>query len=133
MDAMLESLKTGGLGGRRQSLRKNRKNIWLTKFIKLNMPDNAFFGNNNVYIGEYGVPENQYSASQISAVMSNTVNAGVAESCPYIIYWQLYDNELVNPAAPLPVTSNYDVRGFWLIRPDGSQSAHYNYLYNLCN
>lgn len=103
------------------------------KFIKLNMPDNSFFGNNNVYIGEYGAPENQYSATQISAIMSNTVNAGVAEACPYIIYWQLYDNELVNPTTTLPVTNNSDVRGFWLIRPDGSQSPHYNYLYSLCN
>ncbi|MCK5775799.1 MAG: hypothetical protein KAH25_06480, partial [Bacteroidales bacterium] len=76
------------------------------QFIKENMPDSDAFGDDNVYIGEYGVPENSYTASQIEAVMTNTVEVGLDANCPYIIYWQLYDNELVDPDTPLPVTSN---------------------------
>lgn len=97
-------------------------------YIKQNMPDSAAFGNDNVYLGEYGVPENEYSDGQIDWVMNNTVNTGLEKDCPYIIYWQLYDNEVVTPGTPLPVTSNSDVRGFWLIKPDGTKSRHYDYL-----
>ena len=98
------------------------------QYIKTMMPDSESYGNNNVYIGEYGVPENNYTQPQIQAVMQNTVDVGLAENCPYIIYWQLYDNELVNQSTPLPVTSNTDVRGFWLKKPDGTTSWHYSYL-----
>lgn len=98
------------------------------QFIKDNMPDSEAFGNDNVYIGEYGVPENSYTPLQIESVMKNTVEVGLDANCPYIIYWQLYDNELVDANTPLPVTSNAQVRGFWLIKPDGTSSWHYNYL-----
>jgi len=35
------------------------------KYIKLMMPDSAAFGNDNVYLGEYGIPENNYTSTQI--------------------------------------------------------------------
>ena len=102
------------------------------EFIKKQMPDSKAFGNNNVYLGEYGVPENHYTSKQIEDVMTNTVEVGLEQKCPYIIYWQLYCNELKNPDAKLPVTSNDDMRGFWLIKPDGTKSWHYNYLKEMC-
>ena len=99
------------------------------QYIKLMMPDSAAFGNDNVYLGEYGIPENDFSPSQVEIVMTNTVTIGLEENCPYIIYWQLYDNELKGDPLPIPpVTSNSDVRGFWLIKPDGTKSWHYHYL-----
>ncbi len=103
------------------------------EYIKRNMPDSKAFGNDNVYLGEYGVPENNYTAKQIEDVMTNTVETGIEEKCPYIIYWQLYCNELKDPNTKLPVTSNDDMRGFWLIKPDGTKSWHYNYLKEMCN
>ena len=102
-------------------------------YIKRMMPDSESFGNDNVYLGEYGVPENHYSAAQIEAVMKNTVEVGLDEKCPYIIYWQLYCNELKNPDAKLPVKLNEDMRGFWLVKPDGTKSWHYDYLKEMCN
>ena len=103
------------------------------QFIKDNMPDSEAFGNDNVYIGEYGVPENYYTPIQIEAVMTNTVEVGLDANCPYIIYWQLYDNELQDPNTPLPVSSNDKVKGFWLIKPDGTRSWHYDYLKEMCS
>ena len=97
-------------------------------FIKAQMPDSEAFGNDNVYLGEFGIPENNFTAAQVEAVMKNTVEAGLAKKCPYIIYWQLYCNELKNQEAKVPVKSNADMRGFWLIRPDGTKSWHYHYL-----
>ncbi len=102
-------------------------------YIKRMMPDSEAFGNDNVYIGEYGVPENHYTQAQIEAVMKNTVEVGLNANCPYIIYWQLYCNELKNTEATLPVQLNEDMRGFWLIKPDGTKSWHYNYLKEMCN
>ena len=98
------------------------------QYIKQHMPDSAAFGDNNVYLGEYGIPENNYTPEQIETVMTNTVTTGLVEKCPYIIYWQLYDNEIINTNAALPITSNDDVRGFWLVKPDGTKSWHYDYL-----
>ena len=98
------------------------------KYIKKNMPDSAVFGNNNVYLGEYGIPENNYTPEQVETVMTNTVTIGLEENCPYIIYWQLYDNEISNTNAIPPIKLNSDLRGFWLIKPDGAKSWHYDYL-----
>ena len=98
------------------------------RYIKKNMPDSEAFGDNNVYLGEFGVPENDYTPKQIKTVMKNTVTTGLKENCPYIIYWQLYDNEISNTNAIPPIKLNGDLRGFWLVKPDGSKSWHYDYL-----
>lgn len=98
------------------------------KYIKANMPDSEVFGNDNVYIGEFGIPENEYTTQQIEDVMTNTVEVALDENCPYIVYWQLYCNEFKNAEAVTPAKSNKDMRGFWLIRPDGSKSWYYDYF-----
>jgi hypothetical protein len=51
--------------------------------------------------------------------------------CFYIVYWQLYCNELEDRKQLLPVHSNDAVRGFWLIRPDGSKAWAWEYFYGL--
>lgn len=98
------------------------------RYIKENMPDSEAFGDDNVYIGEFGIPSNYYTPLQVQAVIENTVETALEENCPYIIYWQLYDNEIKNPEAILPLTSNDDAKGYWLIKPDGTRSWHYDYL-----
>ncbi len=117
-----ESCLNPALTGDSEALRR------AMQYIKLMMPDSAAFGSDNVYLGEYGIPGNEFTPAQVETVMTNTVTIGLEENSPYIIYWQLYDNELVNQGTPLPVTSNSDVRGFWLIKPDGTKSWHYDYL-----
>ena len=54
----------------------------------------------------------------------NVVDTSLDWGCPYVVYWQLYCNE----AKHQPVHSNADVRGFWLVRPDGSRSWAWDYL-----
>ena len=98
------------------------------QYIKQHMPDSAAFGSDNVYLGEFGIPENNYSPEQVETVMTNTVTIGLEENCPYIIYWQLYDNEILNTNSSPPITCNSDMRGFWLVKPDGTKSWHYSYL-----
>jgi len=64
-------------------------------FIAANAPDSADFGNRNVYLGEFGMPENMYS--------------------------------LVGATHASPV----QVRGFWLIRPDGTKAWTWDYFHGL--
>jgi len=100
-------------------------------FIAKNTPDSPDFGNKNVYMGEYGMPENNYSAEQVQKAIPNAVQTALEWRCPYIVYWQLYCNELKKGTPP--IKNNDDVRGFWLIRPDGSKAWTWDYFYQLLN
>lgn len=102
-------------------------------FIAAHAPDSPDFGNRNVYLGEFGMPENSYSLEQIQTAIRNAVQTGLDWGCPYIVYWQLYCNELKDPNAKPPVKSNDAVRGFWLIRPDGTKSWVWDYFHGLLN
>ena len=90
-------------------------------------PDSRAFGAKNVYVGEYGIPENDFPPDQVRAVIRDNTETALAFGCPYIIYWQVYDNE----ARRSPVKTNTDCRGFWLIRPDGSKSWAWDYFEGL--
>ena len=100
-------------------------------FIAAHTPDSPDFGDRNVYIGEFGMPESGYSLDQIRTAIPNAVRTGLDWGCPYVVYWQLYCNELKDPNAKPPVTSNDAVRGFWLIRPDGTKSWLWDYFHDL--
>jgi hypothetical protein len=100
-------------------------------FIAANAPDSPAFGSRNVYLGEFGMPENNYSLAQVQTAIPNAVQTGLKWGCPYIIYWQLYCNELKDASIKPPVKSNDAVRGFWLIRPDGTKSWVWDYFHGL--
>ena len=100
-------------------------------FIAANAPDSADFGNHNVYLGEFGMPENVYSLDKVQTAIPNAVRTALDWGCPYIVYWQLYCNELKDPKTQSPVKSNDAVRGFWLIRPDGTKAWTWDYFHGL--
>ena len=100
-------------------------------FIAAHAPDSADFGNRNVYVGEFGMPENVYSLDKVQQAIPNAVRTSLDWGCPYIVYWQLYCNELKDPNAIVPVQSNDAVRGFWLIRPDGTKAWTWDYFHGL--
>jgi len=102
-------------------------------FISANMPDSPGFGSRNVYVGEFGMPASKFSAEQIQKAIPNAVETALDWRCPYIVYWQLYCNELKDRQEKLPVSGNDAVRGFWLIRPDGSKSWVWHYFHQLLN
>jgi len=76
---------------------------------------------------------NKFPTEQIQKVIPNVVTTALDWGCPYIIYWQLYCNELENSKNLPPVHSNNAVRGFWLLRPDGSRAWTWDYFYGLLN
>ena len=102
-------------------------------FIAAHTPDSPDFGDRNVYLGEFGMPENHYSLDQIRTAIPNAVRTSLDWGCPYVVYWQLYCNELRDPKTRTPVTKNDLVRGFWLIRPDGTKSWLWDYFHDLLN
>jgi hypothetical protein len=95
------------------------------------MPDSFDFGNRNVYIGEFGMPENKFTGEQIQKAIPKVVTTALDWGCPYVIYWQLYCNELRESKELPPVRSNNAVRGFWLIRPDSSRAWTWEYFHGL--
>lgn len=99
-------------------------------YIAENAIDSDAFGDKNVYIGEYGLPEHDYDADSVLRVTRNVVEKGLSWGCPYIVYWQLYCNE-PREGAKVPSSNNADSRGFWLIRGDGSRTAVYDYFHEM--
>ncbi len=99
-------------------------------FIADHMPDRPPFGPRNVYVGEFGAPENDWPPEKVDRTLRNVTSVGLEWGCPYMVYWQVYCNEFnrgqAKPVAP--VTSNDAVRGFWLLRPDGSKGRAWDYF-----
>ena len=94
------------------------------EYIARHTPDREPFAGRNVYLGEFGLPENDFPTSQVKTTVRDTITTALDWGCPYVVYWQLYCNE----ARRRPVKANDDVRGFWLIRPDGSRGAAWGEL-----
>jgi hypothetical protein len=93
-------------------------------FIASQAPPSRAFGNRNVYVGEFGKPENEFGPEKVRQTVRGAVRAALDWGCPYVIYWQVYCNE----ARRRPVRQNDDVRGFWLLRPDGTRAAAWDCL-----
>ena len=102
-------------------------------YIAANMPDSPDFGDRNVYVGEFGIPHNEFPTTRVDELIPHVVETAREWGCPYIVYWQLYCNELKSRGRPIPVTKNDTVRGFWLIRPDGSKTWTWDYFHGLLN
>ncbi|MFA6185996.1 MAG: hypothetical protein WC770_02125 [Phycisphaerae bacterium] len=108
-------------------------------YIAKNAVKSKYFGEKNVFIAEYGIPENEFSQDDVKKLTENVIKTGLEWGCPYIVHWQLYCNEPKTPyRVPYtefknsPSWNNAEFRGFWLIRGDGSRNYTYNYLKELC-
>ncbi len=94
-------------------------------YLASKAPDSPAFGAKNVFIGEFGWPEVRSEqdpnadAEKCLRVLRMTVEEALDWGCPYLVYWQVYDNE---SRAGRDRPTNEQVRGFYLIRPDGSAS-----------
>jgi hypothetical protein len=100
-------------------------------FLASNLPATAAFGRSarSVYIGEFGYPENgRQGAAGVDEVIDNVLRVVREKQIPWALYWEIYCNELAHHAqdlppgaAPTPVNGmNNAVKGFWMIKPDGT-------------
>ena len=87
------------------------------------------FGKPVVYIGEVGKPEQGQSEEQIVSWWDQAMGVFLAQQIPWILHWELYCNEVAKKDGPKRnVYRAEDLRGFWLVRPDGSLSYSGKYL-----
>ncbi len=95
---------------------------WLAKLT----PDKPPFGDRNIYLGEFGSPENVFPPAKQRSMIEGSLRVARDFGCPWAIYWALHCNE----AKTTPVTKNEDVKGFDLIRPDGTKSLAWDLLHD---
>jgi hypothetical protein len=69
-----------------------------------------------VFIGEYGLPALGNSPEAQDRLVRQFLRAGLRWGCPFILYWELYNNE---------VTADGRQRGFWLIDDKGVKQPAY--------
>lgn len=101
----------------------------LNKFASKVKPS-ELLGKRNYYIGEYGIPETEYGSEMFFAYNVNNCKTILNAGYRYANYWQLFCNESYNNNAK---KSNSDMRGFWLIRADGTKTGLYNLFKMLLN
>ncbi len=100
-----------------------RKHLIPTPYMK---------GEKVVFIGEIGKPENIKNETRESIREFWDLNMGVyfAQDIPYIIHWELFCNENKDGSPRLQDRNKTadELKGFWLIRPDGSKGWAQEYF-----
>jgi hypothetical protein len=97
-------------------------------YLAAKAPDSSLYGSRNVYLGEYGAAKDQV-ANEVdrAGTIRALTEAALGWGARWVVYWQLYCNEPAREyTAERP--ANQDLRGFWLIRPDGVKTRMYNYF-----
>jgi hypothetical protein len=98
---------------------------YIKQFIR---PTGYMKGKKVVFLGEIGIPEQRYEGlmtrEPVVARWDAYIGVCQALNIPYLIQWELYCNEPKNEALRrLNDTRKTDeMRGFWLVRPDGTLS-----------
>ncbi|MEI6077763.1 MAG: hypothetical protein WCS94_19430 [Verrucomicrobiota bacterium] len=100
------------------------------ELIRQHMQPSPAFGKPTVFIGEIGKPENTGATEkEIIEWWDRAIGVFLAQEIPWFIHWELYCNE------PKDGTKRdrrprkaEELRGFWLVKPDGSLGHAGNYL-----
>ncbi|MEY3897201.1 MAG: hypothetical protein RLZZ214_2722 [Verrucomicrobiota bacterium] len=102
------------------------------ELIRQHMRPSPTFGKNAVFIGEIGKPENEAKEADIIEWWDRAMGVFFAMDIPWIVHWELYCNEPKDgtKADRRPRKAD-EMRGFWLLRPDGSMGHAARYLTTL--
>jgi hypothetical protein len=101
--------------------------------IRKNARTNGPFGAHAVYLGEVGIPENEQT-NHLRERWDEFLGVMLAMNVPYLAHWEVFCNELnpkPKPTPQPPVKNNSDVRGFFLVKPDGTLSESGQFLSDL--
>lgn len=90
-------------------------------YLKSMAPDSVLYGEDNVYLGEFGVVRDQVGPGvSLRNVIQGLTDAALGWGVRWAVFWQLFCNEAAHEYEGRP--RNSDLRGFWLVRPDGSRA-----------
>jgi hypothetical protein len=102
-------------------------------------PPSTLYGEKNIFLGEFGAPENALGGEvQHLAQAKLQLETALQWGVHYVIYWELYCNEPIGVSHQdrhdwWETATNENMKGFWLIKPDGSKSVVYHYFKELFN
>jgi hypothetical protein len=96
-------------------------------YLESKAPDSRRFGRRNLYLGEFGMAKDHGAPEgerfeRIRQMMEAALGWGVR----YAVYWQVFCNEPLQAYSGRP--RNRDLRGFWLVRPDGGRAPMWETL-----
>lgn len=98
------------------------------RYLREHTPPSEVLGRDNLYIGEFGLPEMEFGDSRLFYNVLKTYKTALKNGMKYCNYWQLYCNEPVAGKVKNNSHSNEDYRGFWLVRADGTKNQTYYLL-----
>lgn len=100
------------------------------ELIRHHMRPSPTFGKNAVFIGEIGKTEQDSTAPEIIDWWDRAMGVCFAMDLPLLVHWELYCNEPKDAKTKQDRTPRKaeDMRGFWLLRPDGSPGHAARYL-----
>ncbi len=95
-------------------------------------PTKYMQGKKTVMIGEIGIPENteESKKTDITARWDALIGVCLALDVPYVVHWEVYCNEPKDGKQKqfYPVRTESEMKGLWLIKPDGTKGISCNYL-----
>lgn len=116
-------------------VRNDREGVRMYRGIdhirKRMVPTPYMNGEKVVFIGEINEHENLPGMSKewVQEFCDIVMGVYLAQEIPYIVYWELYANEPANGKKSQDYTRTADeLRGNWLIRPDGSHGWAQEYF-----
>lgn len=107
--------------------------------IRDHIKTGPLFGPGAIMVGEYGIPEND-APDRIRERYDEMFGVMLAKNILYSAQWELYCNELAGKKEDLeksppaiPVKDTKAVRGFFLVKPDGTLSEGGKFFQGLWN
>ncbi len=111
-------------------------------YIKAKAPPSGYFGEDNIYLGEFGCYEMLCLGDWVDAhtvetdrvhreVVGKQLELAFKWGVKYALYWQVYGNGLRDGASPAGEADESELHGVWLRRPDGSYTGAYKYFENI--
>jgi hypothetical protein len=102
-------------------------------FIRQHMKPTDYVKECVVFLGEIGIPEmaTKNLPREFVERWDTYLAVCLAQKIPWVVQWELYCNEPADGklfTAPEKATGNNDMKGFWLLRPDGTQGYAMQYF-----
>jgi hypothetical protein len=92
-------------------------------YIQSKLPPKKEIHGKRIWIGEYGYPAHRYAPDEQNARTRRLIKTALRWGCEFILYWELYNNEL---------DSEGRQRGFWLIDDKGLKQPVYHTHETFC-